>query len=269
VFDRDLQRLTIVASDLSGWRVQRVDRGPAGGRPTIVGALRDGSFVARANVTLAAPSETRVWRDSVVVLRYPPAGSTPNRLWSAAGDDRYTIFRDGSVLNNNHPLGRLTRIAAHGDRVHVTTGAEPGFDVHAVAGVLERRVRLRRAARPVDDSVIDALRAVWVALDSSRDWAREVERLIADMPMPDALPAVDRLQVDATGHVWLRSFEVAASDQAEWYVFDASDAEFLGCVMLPADLEVTDIGPDYVLGVGRTPVGVEQVQVFNLVRTAP
>lgn len=34
--------------------------------------------------------------------------------------------------------------------------------------------------------------------------------------------------------------------------------------MLPADLEVTDIGQDYVLGIGRTSLGVEQVQVFTL-----
>lgn len=267
VFDRDLQRLTIVASDLSGWRVLPVERGTARGRPSIVAALDDESFVATANITLVAPGETRVWRDSVVVLRYLPAGSKPNRLWSAPGDDRYTVVSDGSVLNNNHPLGRLMRIATHGGRIYVSSGNEPGFDVHDAAGALERRHRLRRALQPVNDSVIDALRASWVALNSRPGWVGEVEQLIADMPMPDALPAVDRLHVDATGHVWLRSFEVAAADWIEWYVFDTSDGVYLGTVILPAALEVTDIGSDYILGVGRTPLGVEQVQVFTLLRT--
>lgn len=119
---------------------------------------------------------------------------------------------DGSFVASGE-RDRLTRIAADGGRVYVSSGAEPGFDVLSAAGDLAQSFRYRVTLRPVDEPVIDALRTEWRALYSSSDWAREVEQLITDMPMPDVVPAVDRMHVSATGDVWLRSFEVAATDR--------------------------------------------------------
>lgn len=265
IFDRDLQRVTIVSADLQGVaRVSPIAGVEGVGRPTVRAALPDGSLIGRANAPSGSGGATSMWQDSVVVIRFAPDGSEPRVLFGTRGDDRYSLVENGTAMHNNHPLGRLTAFATDGQRLFVAAGGDIGFDVYSAAGALEQRFRINRPARPVDEQVIDDLTSSWQALDPDPSSSGEVEQFIRAMPMPSTLPGVDRIQVDASGHVWLRSFEVAQPEHATWYVFSADDTGYLGAVSLPGSLEVTDIGPDFVLGIGRTAVGAEQVQIFSL-----
>lgn len=56
-----------------------------------------------------------------------------------------------------------------------------------------------------------------------------------------------------------------ASEPVEWHVFHP-DGNLLGTVRTPAGLRVLEIGADYVLGVARDGLDVEQVLVYGLSR---
>ncbi|NIY09436.1 MAG: hypothetical protein GWN02_14640 [Gemmatimonadetes bacterium] len=53
-----------------------------------------------------------------------------------------------------------------------------------------------------------------------------------------------------------------------WTVFDP-DGRWLGDVVVPTELRVTDVGEDYVLGVWRDADGVQTIRSFELVKPTP
>jgi hypothetical protein len=180
-----------------------------------------------------------------------------------AGDDRFSEFEGNSVSHNNHPLGRTTRIATNGALLIVASGEFLGYDVFAASGRLLSSTRVRTSPRPVTARVIEDLITAWQSTSGS---PLEIEQFIRRMPMPAQLPAVDRLHVDASGNVWMRAFTVDEPDQATWHVFDTAGETYFGSVRVSRRLQVTDIGRDYLMGIGTTDDGGEQIQIFRLKR---
>lgn len=157
------------------------------------------------------------------------------------------------------------------------------FDVAMLADVgVVRRLRWTREPVPVDD----ALRSEFEhrILDGpmpSGDLpfsGTDVRRRIVDMMVyPPTLPAHHRLLVDRTGHLWFERADHPADpfpDLVEaplppttWDVF-APEGGWLGPVGLPAGFDPLEIGDDYVLGVHRDAMGVEQLEMYALAKPA-
>jgi hypothetical protein len=91
------------------------------------------------------------------------------------------------------------------------------------------------------------------------------ERSIADLTAPGAFPTYTRLVADTYGHLWAERFTPPGESGSRWAVFDAEGA-FLGHVAMPDDLEVTEIGADYVLGIHRDELDVERVRLHAIER---
>lgn len=87
-------------------------------------------------------------------------------------------------------------------------------------------------------------------------------------PVAEHFPAFDTIMADALDHLWVREYPVPGEGTTGplWTVFDP-DGLVLGFVETPEELEVCEIGEDYILGRAESYLGVESVQTWPLDRT--
>ena len=115
-------------------------------------------------------------------------------------------------------------------------------------------------------------------LDRFRHWiaeAAEFDRrlrldaeLAQTMEYPETMPAYTAMQIDDTGHLWLRVFSPPGLNRERWEVF-SPDGTWLGTVAVPLGTAVTQIGSDFLLGIYRDELGTEVVRLHRLVRPGP
>lgn len=110
-------------------------------------------------------------------------------------------------------------------------------------------------------------------------------------PVVDSLSIAESFFLDDLGFLWVRRLPVGDDEGRRWEVLAPPDYKepsgwvvplpsglhdvfrpdgvYLGTVKLPHDLDVMEIGPNYVLGVARDELGVEYVQLYGLDRGGP
>jgi hypothetical protein len=93
----------------------------------------------------------------------------------------------------------------------------------------------------------------------------EFNRVVADMDVPDLLPAVRDLWISSDGHIWVSRVPFGRQGRWIWDVFD-SDGIFLGEVTVPNGFIVYEPGPDYLLGISRDGDDVPFVELYSLER---
>ena len=86
-------------------------------------------------------------------------------------------------------------------------------------------------------------------------------------PLPDSVPAIGRLIVDARGNIWASESVPDESDRIAWNIVDPSGA-YLSRVLTPKGFNVFEIGTDYVLGVTDED-DLQTVQVYRLLPSSP
>lgn len=86
---------------------------------------------------------------------------------------------------------------------------------------------------------------------------------LADLPVPDSVPAYTQLELDGAGQLWVRPFVYGEASAVEWLVF-RTDGEWLGTVSLPAEFEVHQVTEDRVVGVHRDALGVERIRIHSI-----
>lgn len=102
-----------------------------------------------------------------------------------------------------------------------------------------------------------------ISSDNSR---RQYARFYAqDLPLPDSTPALRALEVDAEGNLWAERYRLFWEQESIWDVLDPEGA-WLGTVELPENVDVFEIGSDYLLGRHRDELGVERLVVYDLVK---
>jgi hypothetical protein len=90
-------------------------------------------------------------------------------------------------------------------------------------------------------------------------------RLFENVPRPDQYPVWQRLLVDSEGWIWAERFRTSDENPALWTLFNPAGLA-AGSVELPPDLDVHQIGDDFVLGVWHDEDGVEYVRRYRLDR---
>ncbi len=179
------------------------------------------------------------------------------------------VTRSGNSVNIGPVLyGHDSHVFAAEDAFYGGPSDRPEVRVWSADGRLRRIVRW--AAKP---------RAVSTA---DRKWVREQARarrerrraLLAQVggpadqgeeaepPSRDTHPWFDRIVVDTEGELWVRTWAGYGGAQ-EWFVFDRSGV-WQGVVSTPASLEITDIGGDYILGLSRDELDVQQVRLYRI-----
>lgn len=111
-------------------------------------------------------------------------------------------------------------------------------------------------------------RAALLAREAQEPLARTrdiIERIAPELPQPSTLPYFRGFVADVDGNLWVRTYEAFPGRDDLWVGYRPSGEQFAR-LMLPADLQVTGIGPTYVLGVQRDALGVEHVDLYALTR---
>lgn len=140
--------------------------------------------------------------------------------------------------------GSLVRIVRRDHLPRATTRADADFYV-------ERSLSFERDRDPPPDAEF---------LQSARE-------VFESTPLAKTFPAFSDVIGDAAGHLWVREYDFPDEERPAplWTVFDAQ-GRALGFVETPAELDILEIGEDYLLGRTEDDLGVESIQVWPLER---
>jgi hypothetical protein len=97
----------------------------------------------------------------------------------------------------------------------------------------------------------------------SRD---QVLGMLDHVPISKSRPPYETILLDRSGNLWVKLGPTAGatSESVDFLVFDP-EGVLLGEVVLP-NIQVLEIGDDYVLGVYRDELEIQYVQVHDLVK---
>jgi hypothetical protein len=264
VSDRATSRVTVLSADGRVVRTAEMVDDTSGRRPRPLAPLPGGAVLAVLGAPLDPSRAASAPRESVTYLRQAPGGAAPVPLGRFLGPERLVRVGPASVDIMDLPFGRRDHVAVHGDGFFQGSAEAPQVGWYDARGRLARLVRWSAAPRPVTPA--DAARYRERALAAADPAARPgMRRMLAELPMPERMPAYAAILADRSGALWVQEYPVAEEDPVRWTVFDPEGRQ-LGTLTLPPRFRVTDVGDDYVLGVAQDDLDVQQVQVYRLDR---
>ena len=158
-----------------------------------------------------------------------------------------------------------------------------------LAMVVERRVPRRARTDEEADYLVRSgdlgvVRLIGIEMGFAIDFEAELDK--AHSAAIDSVSIAEALFLDELGYIWVRRGpsaldgehagmrEVTGPDDTRWTIPALSglhdvfrpDGVYLGAVKLPADLRITEIGPDYVLGIVTDEMDVQYVWMYGLDR---
>ena len=197
-------------------------------------------------------------------------------LWegSFAGANTYTVWVTGGPAGRavwSIPFDIHPDAAMGMDGFFLTLGEEAGPEIleYDILGRLRRVIRLAEPVLAPSSEKLDEYIELQITRQNIPDTSREaafdgLRRRYAEMPLPTILPVFSRLLVDDAGWLWAELYRFAVARPARWLVF-GPNGKGLGSVDMPPDLEVWQIGRDFVLGVWEDELGVEYVRRHALI----
>ena len=252
-------------------RVLRLAPAPDAPRVFLTDVFGDGTMLASAPAgggRLDGSVPNVVLQGQFHYLRYAPNGTPLGRLFTLTTRPRWVNEYGGSRQFPFIPFTPEPLFATRGTEILVFRGPAAEIDVVDTTGRQVRRIRWPGAgARRVAD--------VWeryteTSLETFTDEGqrqRYAHFYRQELPLPETVPAVEALLVDADGNLWARRFRLPWEAARQWDVL-AADGRWLGTVETPTSLGVTQIGPDFVLGTHRDSLGVERVRLHRLQKPA-
>ena len=248
VWDAALFRLTVL--DAAG-EVARTT--PIAGSPAVAACSGTGTLAAFAGERTTSRSGPEVWTQ-----RY--AG--PLWLLDAEGD---TVRPLGEVpMGELRPLGRVTRLAMSNDRLYVGTADSAFVDVYSLDGQRQPALAVgiadRAPTRRDFERAVDAM----VRPYPDRGAREETRNMLLDIPIPERIPPYDGLFADPAGTLWVATW-AAADGNTRLRAIDPGGS-VLGDLELPVELNVFEIGEDYVLGAYEDDGGEQHIAMYRLRR---
>jgi len=239
--------------------------------PRPVGFFADGSFLG-TNGTFALggePPAGRAERDPEPLFHISSDGRTTTELGSFPGQERVIVPTGprGDLERRKRPFGRETAFAAAGERFYVADNERYEIRVYSMTGGLLQIIRKETVPLPLEVPQIQAFEDSVLA--TVEEMVRpQMRTLFATMPPPPSTyPAfAPAIHVDSNLHLWVKESGRPGDRHSRWSVF-SSTGEFLGLVEMPPEIEVLEIGANYILGLHRDELDVEYVQSFRLHRS--
>ena len=128
-----------------------------------------------------------------------------------------------------------------------------------------RVVRWSEAQRAVDSDVIEQFRTWRLTLLDDPDYRQRTLAMLEGLEFPELIPVYQSSRVDLEGHLWVERYRTRWEEDRRWWVFDP-DGRWLGEPPVPTDIDVKEVGSDYLLGVRRDDLDVESVVMYRLDR---
>jgi hypothetical protein len=169
---------------------------------------------------------------------------------------------DGRLISTPLPFSRPGSMTLVREGIAITNGSNASILVVDTTGAVAADIQL-----PID--VIDVSREEFDAEIERRLGTMEGPRreafaeFYSDMPRLESRTPIQRILADRLGLIWVELEGTGAVQ--EWLVVDAVGGVHAR-VSTPADLLVTEIGEDYVVGLWRDEMEVEFVHAYRLER---
>ena len=222
-----------------------------------VSVMRDGSI-------LASQQPDRV--DSVAVELWDGEG----RLQSPLGSHPAQLVEIIGNMLHHETFGRTLAREPWGDLVIISPTDRYEIKAYARDGTLARIVRREYVRRAPTDADLDAYveRRVAEMPSYMLEFAEERRRQFRSSPVAEYFPAFESVMTDRVDHLWIEEYESPTDHRPArlWTVFDP-EGRVLGHVETPKELEIYEIGEDYILGHARDELDVEYVLVWPLDRS--
>ena len=254
--------LEIFPSAAEGSRRMRPPWGSETGTAQILASFADGGYLAIMNEFPGPPVPGRnpLFSTLHIMTAGGEAGATLGRHQSTEftftrGDDGRarqveTLFwaEPGMAVL---PSGYVWCLATAFDcQVWSTTGTR----VRSIVATVSRP--------PVTDADVAELTAMRLGFARTQGDSAQVRNGLAEADRMDRFPVLSLIRTDSRGRIWMRPFLWRPSDRvARWLVFEPT-GQILGTVAMPANLQIFDIGADYVLGIDRDEDDAERVTMY-------
>lgn len=145
--------------------------------------------------------------------------------------------------------------------------AQDQYQVEAYdpSGKLVRLIRLE--VEPIPVTTADGERHIESIVEQvgSPEQEAGIRAQLGSLPLPDVFPPHGRLIADGMDFLWVEDFQRPGHENRSWNIFDPEGA-LVGRVALPERFNPTEIGADYVLGLGWDEMNVEYVKMYGLAR---
>ena len=249
-------------------RTVRLDPGPSGTRAFLTGPLSDGSWVALLPGGAFRGQPGEVVTGQFRYARYSVEGEQGRVLLTTHDRPRYVHQAYGVVHYPYIPFAAEQLVATRGATLLALDGAKSEIRILDTLGLLRDLIRWTRPAPTRTASVYH--RYVEADLQGSDPQQRRLDEDFyntSGLPIPEYVPAYQTILVDREGTVWLERFRLPWEESPVWDLVD-QHGRWLGPVRTPDGLRIYDVGDDYLLGLERDSLGVEQVVLFHLKREA-
>lgn len=222
-------------------------------------AGRDTLIALRDQPTTVPPQRGEV-RVPAVLVRISARGTAVDTLGRYPGASFFFSKKHPAYMDL--PLGPATMAAVGVRRIFVGTSDRPVVDVLSFDGRAIGTIAIDQPARPVSREQRRAALQARVALEPLARTRGVIERIAPELPQPAVLPFFRDLVADDEDNVWVRTFETFPGRDDVWVGYRATGERF-ATLVLPAVLQVTEIGRAYVLGIRRDELGVEYVELYR------
>ena len=190
--------------------------------------------------------------------------------------DTLMFFGDAELVPVNAPWGvwqveppraRTTVMAVQSSESRVCIGDQKAAEISCFGPDASRTsIRWNPLEVALTDADVDRWRDTMVADLAGKLSESEVLGALDQVTLPAIRPPFSSVIIDAVGNLWVEQGPSSGSDAGsiEYFVFDR-DGVFLGPVALP-QIQVLDIGDDYLIGVYQDDLEVEYLQLFEIVK---
>lgn len=163
------------------------------------------------------------------------------------------------------PLGAATLASAGKDRLFYCTNGDGACQVFDTLGTVMATFTLRLRRLRVSRKDWQAAVQDQIDREPLLRVRKRMATVLEELPAERSFPLIDRIQADARGRLWVRTFDNYRSPMAAWVIVD-TEGRATALVATPRDLNLFQVGDDHLLGFTRDRDGVERIVMYRVHR---
>ncbi len=204
-------------------------------------------------------------RSPALLLRYSPSGEIITELAEVPGNELYVPADKSHILAADAPYQRRAFLASGGGSAYFGNNDSFAIERYGSEGQLELSIRY-----PPGEVRFEEVEEPATVSFRFRTGADTYERVVLSGPdaYPDTLPGFSKVFIDQNQLIWVNPYRDTAPWDGRWKVF-GPDGGLRAFVKFPPNLSVLEVGGDYILGRTRDDLGVEFVQLYDVLKNGP
>jgi hypothetical protein len=233
--------------------------------------LPDGSLIADTYGRRSYGNEIETWAVSGPEDYFRPNGwmvralrdSTVDTLRSVEGEEwfRRGVWRQDLWIQAL-PFAHNTKVAWNAERIFV--GETERREIEAIDYAGEITMLIRWNSDLVSVTSDDRNQFESYSMNRARQNRQaHVRRWLDVISYPEVKPTFKEITTDRSGRLLVRNWEAFDSEAVDWLVFE-TDGHLIANLTVPSDLQLLEIGNDYVIGIWKDDLDVEFVRVYGL-----